>query len=126
MANEIEWSVNALAQLSKIDKRYIQAIRNKVAQLKDFPQVRLDLKKLQDTEYRLRVGDYRVFFEVVNGTPTIIKIQQIKRRSNRTAAAIMPTPSARAAMAASAQHAAPLCAAHRATTSRLYHHNKPA
>ena len=37
MANEIEWSVNALAQLSKIDKRYIQAIRNKVAQLKDFP-----------------------------------------------------------------------------------------
>lgn len=84
--NKIEWSQKAGRQLMKIDKRYTKAIIEKVARLADFPQVALDIKKMHGSEnqYRLRVGDYRVLFEVLDGVPKIINIQQISRRTTQT------------------------------------------
>lgn len=84
--NKIDWSTNAVRQMKKIDKRYVGPIREKVKQLKDFPKVDLDIKKLMDgkNKYRLRVGDYRIIFEVNGGKPTIITIQQVSRRKTQT------------------------------------------
>jgi mRNA interferase RelE/StbE len=83
---QIEWEPKAARQLAKIDRRYIKAIIAKVNELGNWPQQHADIVKMQDTsnKYRLRVGDYRVLFEVVDGIPKIIKIQQVLRRSTRT------------------------------------------
>ena len=77
---------DALRQLLKIDSRYQKAIREKVNALSSFPNEALDTKKLKGEEgkWRLRVGNYRVIFEVINGQPKVINIQAIKRRSERT------------------------------------------
>lgn len=82
----VTWTKKALKQLSSIDTRYRKAISEKVSQLKTFPAVTLDIKKLQasDNQYRMRVGDYRVIFEITDGEPVICTIQQVKRRTSTT------------------------------------------
>ncbi|MDH3001557.1 hypothetical protein A1D23_02985 [Chelonobacter oris] len=84
--NRIMWTRKALKQLQSIDTRYISAIRRKVKELSSFPDVTLDLKKMKgvDNQYRLRVGDYRVLFEVIDGKPTVISIQAVKRSTSTT------------------------------------------
>ena len=62
-------------------------IFDKVSELEDFPDVQLDLKKMQgskDKEYRVRVGVYRVLFTVIDGKPTIIRIDEVMRRQSNT------------------------------------------
>lgn len=84
--NKIYWSVSALKQLKKMDNRYKLLITENVNQLVTFPEVALDIKKLQETEnqYRLRVGRYRVVFEFVDGVPKIVEILTVKIGDNRT------------------------------------------
>lgn len=84
---EVEWSNQARKQLFRIDSRYREMIFDKVGELTTFPDVKLDLKKLRDRkdpEYRLRVGDYRVIFTVINNQPRIIRIDEVKRRQSNT------------------------------------------
>ncbi|HDR0632290.1 type II toxin-antitoxin system RelE/ParE family toxin [Pasteurella multocida] len=84
--NQINWTKKAIKQLLSIDQRYVKSIREKVNALNTFPDVKLDLKKMsgKDNQYRLRVGDYRVLFEVIDGEPRIINIQTVKRRTSTT------------------------------------------
>lgn len=84
--NQINWTKKAIKQLLSIDQRYVPSIRKKVNELQAFPNVTLDLKKIvgEDSQYRLRIGDYRILFEVINGEPTIINIQTVKRRTSTT------------------------------------------
>ena len=84
MENKIECTQKAIRELSKIDRRYHTVIRNKVNQLATFPQVNLDVKHLDGSTYRLRHGDYRIFFQYIEEVPKIIKIQKISRRTSQT------------------------------------------
>ncbi|EGT5658415.1 type II toxin-antitoxin system RelE/ParE family toxin [Citrobacter braakii] len=84
---KVEWSKKAKKQLSRIDSRYREMIFDKVDELEDFPDVQLDLKKIQgskDKEYRVRVGVYRVLFTVIDGKPIIIRIDEVMRRQTNT------------------------------------------
>ena len=84
---KVEWSKKAKKQLSRIDNRYREMIFDKVSELEDFPDVLLDLKTMQgskDKEYRVRVGVYRVLFTVIDGKPTIIRIDEVMRRQSNT------------------------------------------
>lgn len=84
---KVEWSKTAKKQLSRIDSRYREVIFDKVSELENFPDVQLDLKKMQaskDKEYRVRVGVYRVLFTVIDGNPTIIQIEEVLRRQSNT------------------------------------------
>lgn len=84
---KVEWSKKAKKQLSRIDNRYREMIFDKVGELEDFPDVQLDLKKIQgskDKEYRVRVGVYRVLFTVIDGKPIIIRIDEVMRRQTNT------------------------------------------
>ena len=84
---KVEWSKKAKKQLSRIDSRYREMIFDKVGELEDFPDVQLDLKKMQgskDKEYRVRVGVYRVLFTVIDGKPVIIRIDEVMRRQSNT------------------------------------------
>ncbi|MBO1563265.1 MULTISPECIES: type II toxin-antitoxin system RelE family toxin [Yersinia pseudotuberculosis complex] len=82
----VQWTTKARKQLLSIDTRYRKAISEKVNQLETFPAVTLDIKKLHsiDNQYRLRVGDYRVIFELTDGEPVICSIRTVKRRTSTT------------------------------------------
>lgn len=77
-----------MKELLSIDDRYQAQIKNKVAELVNFPNVTLDIKKLKGqggaNKYRLRVGAYRVLFEWINDEPRIIEIQAVKARNEQT------------------------------------------
>ena len=81
--NKISWTVKALRQLDKIDRRYVKNIKQRVDELKDFPDVSADIKKIENW-YRLRVGNYRVFFEVIDGEPKVVLIKEVNRRTSKT------------------------------------------
>ncbi|TBM32586.1 type II toxin-antitoxin system RelE family toxin [Hafnia alvei] len=82
----VQWTKKATKQLLSIDTRYRKAIKEKVDKLIAFPAVELDIKKLKatDSQYRMRVGDYRVIFQIENGEPVVCTIQEVKRRTSTT------------------------------------------
>jgi mRNA interferase RelE/StbE len=69
----------AIKDLSKIDKKEVEKILLKIENLEDYPDVP-NLKKLTkfDPPFRLRVGDYRVLFDVDNDTITVYRIKHRK------------------------------------------------
>ncbi len=80
--NKIQWRKKALKQLRKIKQvRTRETIYDAVDELKYFPNCQ-NVKKVKTTShYRLRVGNWRVFF-----TPEleIIFIEEVKRRNEQT------------------------------------------
>jgi mRNA-degrading endonuclease RelE of RelBE toxin-antitoxin system len=80
---QIKWTVKALRQLRKIkDRKEQERIYDAVSELKNFPNCK-NVKKLKGYEnlYRLRVGRWRVIF---SEELTIITIQEVKKRNERT------------------------------------------
>lgn len=85
--NTIEWSAKAARQIRKIDdKQKRQGIFAEVQQLAHWPNCPGDIKRLQGRDdYRLRVWDYRVIFEIdQSGKPIIVIIMQVEKRNERT------------------------------------------
>jgi len=84
---EINWSPKATKQLIKLkDKSLIARIHNKVLELENFPNTN-SVKALTNHIYshRLRVGHYRIFFNVKEENKVnIIQIEEVKKRDERT------------------------------------------
>ncbi len=83
--NEINWQPKALKQLRKIDALAGKQIRGAVTvELADLSKAR-NVKALTNHEhgYRLRVGNYRVFFEY-DGAVRIVTIEEVRKRDERT------------------------------------------
>ncbi len=83
--NSINWQPKALRQLRKIDAHAGKQIRAAVSsELVDLASAR-NVKALTNHEYgyRLRVGNYRVFFEF-DGAVRIVSIEEVRRRDERT------------------------------------------
>lgn len=83
--NSINWQPKALRQLRKIESQAGAQIRSAVStELVDLAQAR-NVKALTNHQYgyRLRVGNYRVFFEF-EGTIRIVTIEEVKKRDERT------------------------------------------
>lgn len=76
---EIEFSKQAIKDLRSIDKNYIATMFEKLKLLAINPYDKtLDIKKLKGlAAYRLRVGEYRVIYEIEKNklVITIIKVQ---------------------------------------------------
>jgi mRNA-degrading endonuclease RelE of RelBE toxin-antitoxin system len=84
--NDIQWKPKALKQLRKIDPRDGTAIRKGVnMELIDLQAAR-NVKALVNHTYgyRLRVGNYRVFFDIVDDITYIIHIEEVRKRDERT------------------------------------------
>lgn len=83
--NAINWQPKALRQLRKIDAHAGQQIRVAVS------SELLDLSKARNVKalvkhaygYRLRVGNYRVFFDFF-GAVRIVSIEEVKKRDEHT------------------------------------------
>jgi len=79
MEYQIEIKSQAIKDGKKIHQKSLKRIFDKIELLSD--NLQGDVKRLTNhaPEYRLRVGDYRVLFEVENDT---VKIYRIKHRKN--------------------------------------------
>jgi mRNA interferase RelE/StbE len=73
---QVEIDEKALKDLQKIDKRNASKILNKIESLEKFPEIP-NFKKLTNfyPPFRLRVGDYRVLFDVENEKITVFRIK---------------------------------------------------
>lgn len=83
--NSINWQPKALRQLRKIDAHAGKQIRVAVsAELVDLSVAR-NVKALTNHEhgYRLRVGNYRVFFDF-DGAVRVVSIEEVRKRDERT------------------------------------------
>jgi mRNA interferase RelE/StbE len=83
--NEIQWRIIAIKQLRKIAPRHADQIRAAVGEeLVDLSLAR-NVKKLVKHKYpyRLRVGNYRVFFSY-DGQIEIVAIEEVVKRDERT------------------------------------------
>ena len=71
---------SAIKDLKRIDSKSKETIHAKILELKEFPNIP-NVKKLTNFEpaYRLRVGDYRVLFDV---SENIIEIGRILHRKH--------------------------------------------
>ncbi len=80
----IEWTAKARKQfrlIAEVDRR---TIRGAVGELSRWPDCR-NIKALVGREgYRLRVGRYRVLFTVQGGTARVIRVEEVKKRDERT------------------------------------------
>ncbi len=76
----IEWKPSALKELSKIARQYIPHIIQTVELLAKNP-CPSDVRKLQGVEhtYRVRVGEYRVVYQVIRNN-LIITIVRVRHR----------------------------------------------
>ncbi len=82
--NAIEWKRKAIKQLKKIHPAEQKNITNAVARLANFPDCS-GVKSLINYQhsYRLRVGNYRIFFEHTDCVK-VITIEEVKKRDERT------------------------------------------
>lgn len=82
---KIIWKPNAARQIEKIkDSGTCKAIFKSIENLINFPSC-INIKSLKNHEYayRLRVGRYRVFFNVINSVQ-IVSIEEVKKRDEST------------------------------------------
>jgi mRNA interferase RelE/StbE len=81
----IDWRTKAYRQLHKIRSRQTrEEIYDAVETLRNWPDCR-NVKALAGHEcgYRMRIGDWRILFDVQNRI-RIVMIQEVKKRDERT------------------------------------------
>ena len=80
---DIEFTKQALKDLQRIPRNYTVAIFEKIKKLSVNPyNEELDIKKLKGVPgYRLRVGEYRVVYEI-EAKKLVINIIKIQSRGN--------------------------------------------
>jgi mRNA interferase RelE/StbE len=84
--HSVEWKVKAWKQLQKIgDRKLKERILAASSNLTAFPACQ-NVKTLVNHQYpyRLRVGDWRLFFSIENTEITIIYIEEVKKRDDHT------------------------------------------
>jgi len=77
---KIEIRKSAIKDLKHVSEPFKTKIHNKILELKDFPNIQ-NIKKLTNFEpaYRLRIGNYRILFDVLDDT---IIIGRVLHRQN--------------------------------------------
>ncbi|HCB1499259.1 TPA: type II toxin-antitoxin system RelE/ParE family toxin [Klebsiella michiganensis] len=82
------WSKSTEKQLTVIDSRYQERIKERLRTMDDKNAPAPDIKKLKpsgpEDHYRLRVGDYRIIFTQFEGISASCYVVAIKRRTSTT------------------------------------------
>ena len=79
---DIVWRRSAERDIRNIDRRYIKRIKEKIEKLSDEPHPRRSVKLIFSTDhYRIRVGDYRIIYNV-NEKESVITICYIRHRKD--------------------------------------------
>ena len=85
MSYKIEWQPKAVKQIIKIPQRDAKRVKDAVHTLEDDEVSWRNVKKLVNHQYshRLRVGNYRVLFNLEK-TLVIVTIEEVKKRDEKT------------------------------------------
>lgn len=83
--SKIEWTRKAEKQLSKLDRTIQPTIVLATRELHDYKNLN-SVKRLTNHQYdyRMRVRNYRVLFNVFQGDVEIISIEEVKKRDEST------------------------------------------
>ena len=74
MSFKITWDDKANGELNKLEKVIARRIAKKVRELAEDPYSK-DIKKLKGQDgFRLRVGDYRIIFDIEGDKINILKV----------------------------------------------------
>ncbi len=78
----IEWKLSALRELKRLDRQVVPRIVTAVEALSSDPFPR-GVKKLHGGEmtYRIRIGDYRVIYEVI-ADRVLVEIARVRHRKD--------------------------------------------
>jgi mRNA-degrading endonuclease RelE of RelBE toxin-antitoxin system len=79
----IEWTRRALKQLKRIQSRRQKQIVVAVRDLQNWPDCRNVKALINQPGYRLRVGSYRILFDV-EVELRVVEIEEVKKRDDRT------------------------------------------
>ncbi len=79
----IEWKTSAQKELKRLDRNVIQRIANTVGSLADNPRPS-GVRKMQGSlnSFRIRVGEYRVIYEIIDRRLLIIIIRVRHRKES--------------------------------------------
>lgn len=69
----------AIRQLKKLDQQLVAPIKNAIAELAHNPRPRSHIKLTNVDAYRIRVGNYRVIYEI-NDNELIIMVVEVADR----------------------------------------------
>jgi len=87
MSYDVRWTIRATKQARKIPRDERKRIVSAVGELADWPGCRewQDIKPLRNHayQYRLRVGRYRVLFDVETGV-RVVSVEEVRKRNERT------------------------------------------
>ncbi len=81
MKFQIIWSESAAKEFKKLDRTVANRIYKKVSQLGENPYHSDVVKTVGDPYFRLRVGDYRVIFDIQNDMLRIL-VLKVGHRNN--------------------------------------------
>ncbi len=81
MIFQIIWSESAATELRKLDRAVAKRIFKKVSQLGENPYHYDVTKMVGEPYFRLRVGDYRVIFDIQKDTLRILVIKVGHRKN---------------------------------------------
>jgi len=73
-----------MKQAAAIDPAVFPAIRQAIERLVEWPSCRNVVSLVGREGYRLRVGRYRVIFTIHEGKVRVIRIEEVKKRDERT------------------------------------------
>ena len=87
MTYQVQWTLKATKQAKKIPPPDRSRIVESVGSLADWPEAMSskDIKPLKkhQYQYRMRVGRYRVLFDVETGLK-VVSIEEVRKRDERT------------------------------------------
>ena len=81
MKFQIIWSESPSIELNKMDRTVANRIFKKVSQLSENPYYSNVTKMIGDPYFRLRVGDYRIIFDIQNDMLRIL-VLKVGHRKN--------------------------------------------
>ena len=81
MAYKVIFTKEACRDIEKVDITVKKQLHKKLCYFKELDDIKVVAKKLQNTaigEYRLRVGNFRIIFDLDKHTMVILRIQHRK------------------------------------------------
>lgn len=85
MSYRLQWARRALKEAAKLDGKDRRRVFEAVGKLAGWPDCQLNVKPLRKHkhQYRLRVGRFRVLFDIEESL-RVVSVERVRKRDERT------------------------------------------
>jgi mRNA interferase RelE/StbE len=77
---KIEFKKSAVKELNELDNKVIKKIINKIKLLANYPRLEGCVKLTSKERYRIRIGNYRILYEIIDDLLIIYIIKVAHRK----------------------------------------------